>query len=38
MKNLLRVVTATPKVHIGNVQKNCDEIKIYTILTQKRQM
>lgn len=27
MKNLLRVATATPKVHIGNVKKNCDEIK-----------
>lgn len=27
MENLLRVLTASPKVHIGNVTKNCDEIK-----------
>lgn len=26
-KNLLRVAAATPRVHIGNVSKNCDEIK-----------
>lgn len=26
MKNLVRVVAATPRVHIGNVQKNCKEI------------
>ena len=27
MENLLRVLTASPRVHIGNVTKNCDEIK-----------
>lgn len=27
MENLLRTVLATPRVHIGNVRKNCDEIK-----------
>ncbi len=27
MENLLRTVLATPRVHIGNVSKNCDEIK-----------
>ena len=36
MKNLLRVATATPRVHIGNVQKNCDEIKeIYNTYAKK---
>ena len=27
MENLLRILTASPRVHIGNVTKNCDEIK-----------
>ena len=27
MKNIVRVAAAAPRVHIGNVQKNCDEIK-----------
>lgn len=27
MENLLRVLTASPRVHIGNVTKNCEEIK-----------
>lgn len=27
LKNLVRVAAATPKVHIGNVEKNCNEIK-----------
>lgn len=27
LKNLVRVAAATPKVHIGNVGKNCEEIK-----------
>lgn len=36
MKNLLRVAVATPKVHIGNVKKNCDEIKkIYSSYSKK---
>lgn len=30
MKNLVRIVAATPRVHIGNVGENCEEIiKIY---------
>ena len=30
VKNLFRVAAATPRVHIGNVTKNCEEIeKIY---------
>ena len=28
MGNILRVVTVAPRVHIGNVNKNCDEIKL----------
>lgn len=27
LENLFRVAAATPKVHIGNVKKNCEEIK-----------
>lgn len=27
LKNLFRVAAATPRVHIGNVEKNCEEIK-----------
>ncbi len=30
MKNLIRIAAVSPKVHIGNVTKNCDEIeKVY---------
>ena len=28
-ENLFRVAAVTPRVHIGNVGKNCEEIKSY---------